>query len=189
MSELKEAIKKISGNHKKEFTVIDGYVISVDNSKDTFDFQPLNGGAEVHDVKLSSVENDGTTGAEVVVYPQPGSYAVIAFINGQQNNAIMINCSQVDSVKVNFSGAVTVDGPQITLNGGTNHGLVNIEPLVTKINTLETQLTALIGAFKNHKHGGVQAGGSITAATTQTAPAGIETNTVRADIEDTKITH
>lgn len=75
-------------------------------------------------------------------------------------------------------------------NEGTNDGLVNVKPLVQKINALENLVNTLLNAVTAF----VPAGSLADAAGLQAAiliglGSGINPITQQADIEDTKVTH
>ena len=75
---------------------------------------------------------------------------------------------------------VIIDCDNITFNGGNNGGLVNIQALVDKLNTIEDKLN-------NHEHAYVSSGGP---AVTTPLPGDVPlVNTQVKDLEDSKIKH
>lgn len=174
--------------------LIDGTVTAVNMDTDTCDFESLDGSKVLLDVKLTAVDNDGESGAEVVSYPVVGCFAVVAHIGNEPHNTMLVKCSQIASVKIKIAsvtmvidsdGNLTVNAPGATMvfNGGDNAGLVNIKPLVKKINALENKMNEFLRAFKIHSHPG------NNFVTTTLSPDIIDELTEQVDLEDTKIKH
>jgi len=180
-------------------TLVQGNIKTVDKDADTCVFTPLDGGADFLDVKLEALENVDGSRSEVVRYPEEGCYAIIGLMNNDPLDTFLIKASRYESVviliakqvKITASGDgnVTVDAQNITMNGGNNKGLVNLVPLVQKINSLEKTVNAHIAAFKVHTHLGVTVGTGVSGITGTAAPDSISPLTKSSELEDTNILH
>ena len=77
---------------------------------------------------------------------------------------------------------------KIEINGGKNGGLINIEDLVSHINTIEDDInnlkTAMSGWTPTPQDGGAALKGAVTSWAGQSI-----TKTKKSDIEDDKIKH
>lgn len=116
-----------------------------------------------------------------IVYPAIGSDCYIGFYGGSTNSPVVIGFQNAESVAISGQTDISLDSEQITLNGGENGGLINIQDLTSKLNEL-------VNAFNNHTHQitGVQPGsGSVTAPPVM-SPASTFT---ASDYEDTTVTH
>lgn len=187
----------MAGDHV--IVMIKGNVKSVDASADTCVVTPIDGGPDYLDVKLEAVDNAGGDRSDVIRYPKVGCDAIIGLINNQHNDTFLIKASAYDSVvitvaqkvviKAHGNGLVEISASKITINGGSNKGLVNVQPLVTKISNLEKKVNSFLSVFKAHKHLGVSTGGGVSGITNSTTPGSISPVTKKADLEDTKILH
>ena len=122
------------------------------------------GNIDLPDVRLraseAELEND------VVLIPKIGSAVIVGSLSGDLSQLAVLVCDEVDSVRV--SG-------QITLNGGKQGGLVNIQSLTDVLNKL-------VDSYNSHTHTGNQ--GAPTSPPTQTAESFNQ-----SDYEDTLINH
>ena len=89
---------------------------------------------------------------------------------------------------MNFDDLEAMNATLFQFNGGGNSGLVNIVPLVQKINAIENLLNEFIGKYNLHKHAGVQTGTGVSGLNDSTESTTL-TPTQKSDIEDTKVTH
>ena len=83
--------------------------------------------------------------------------------------------------------ALELQAGAIELNGGAHGGLVQVAPLVQRLNQMDAALNALRTAFNAHTH-------AVVAVGSPTGPAvpldsGASTPTTRQDLENTKIKH
>jgi hypothetical protein len=171
---IKEAIQNIVKNEEEIYSLI-GVVAEVDESKRTTTVFPIDGSAQIYDVKLQANES-GTTG--LVQIPTEGSEVVVKFLS--KETAFVSLCTEVDKV--------LIDTEEITINGGSNGGLININDLITKINTVENDLNSLKLALTSWVPVPNDGGAALKAATA-TYSGQTLTPTVVTDLEDTKITH
>jgi hypothetical protein len=194
---LRNNIRTMAG--KQVVIMIKGIVTAVDKDTDTMTLSPLDGSADYTGVLLEALDKTDDTESDVVRYPAIGAFAIIGLIDNNDLNTFLIKASQFESVTIliaksvkitaSGNGNVTIDANSIVFNDGNNSGLVNIQPLVTKINKLETVLNQQITAFKTHTHSGVTTGPGISGLSIIPAPSLITPLTKQSELEDTSITH
>lgn len=172
LSEIKQSIRKIAGQNRSQL-VFTAKVESVDGEKCSVSID----GLTISDVRLRSVINGENS--KILITPEQGSYVLVIDLSGGDfSNLAVIGYSQIEKIDVDAND-------KIIFNGGSNHGLVNIEELTQKLNEL-------VEAFNQHTHSGsfegtisdVPAAGSITLAPPTPHP---QFN--QQDYEDTNITH
>lgn len=170
---IKAEIKKDAD--KERFYSQHGTCKDVDKTERTCTFVPAGDDAERYNIRFQSLM--GSIRGWVVI-PVEGSAITVTFVN-----------------KSTGFVSLTEDIEEIIYQGGSNGGLINIEPLITKMNNLENAHNALLAKYNAHTH--------ITTATTVTLPAPIigvisptvatSTDTViptiRKDIEDKLFLH
>lgn len=193
---IKDHIKKMSG--EDTITLVKGTVTAVDKNTDTMSLSPIDGSADFMSVKLQAIDNTDQGRSDIVRYPTIGSFAIIGLLNNDDADTFLIMATKYESlvmivaqsVKITASGNgnVTIDATKITINGGNNNGLVNIVPLVTKLNSLEKTVNDHLISYKTHVHTGVTTGPGASGPTLSATPANIKL-TKKAELEDTKITH
>ena len=171
---IKEAIQRIVIDNEELYSVF-AKVLSVDEDKRTVDVAPIDGGASIFDVKLQANES-GTKG--LVQIPTKDSEVVVTFLS--KDTAFVSLCTEVDKI--------LIDTEEITINGGTNGGLININDLITKFNNIENDLNNLKLSLTSWvpvpSDGGAALKTVISSYASQTL-----TPTVVLDLEDNKITH
>lgn len=177
---IKQYIRQVAENTSRSITV--AKVVAV-NSREC-EVEPLYGDARIKHVRLNANIN-GSDG--IVMQPAKGSIVLVAHITEYDSAVIM--CSELDKViaKVGSSSYEMKDG-EILFNDGNNDGVVNIGPLVDKMNAIEKKVNALVNNYNAHTHGGVAPGGSVT-STTPSLVAGTLITTKQSDIEDTNLKH
>ncbi len=124
---IREAIIKIveDGQNFEIYSKI-GVATNVDKNLNTCDVTPLDGEAEILDVKLIATENE--TG--LIQYPLDGSNVIITFID--KDTAFLSMCTDVD---------------EVVYHGGNNGGLINISTLINELNKNNQILTAIKNGF------------------------------------------
>jgi hypothetical protein len=182
-------IKKL-GN-QMPIAIVDGTVISVNKSDDLCDVRPLNGDADLLDVKLAPVKNTDGKKSEFVVYPEVGSYVVVGFINNQDTNAMVISITDIESIKLNISslfglqvgsdGGIKLKFSSLQINGGGLGALPTIGALTDKLNALEGKLNDMFSKFDAHSH---PSDGAVSA----TKAPGTIAKTKAQDLANNKIT-
>lgn len=172
---VRELIREIVKDPNAEYYSIPVKITAVDETARTCDVEPLNGSAEIFDVRLQA-QKDGATG--FVLIPKVGSIGVVTFINSATGFLAMT--TDIDKI--------LIDCDVITFNGGTNDGLIKINDLITKLNAVENDLNTLKNIFQLWvpvpQDGGAKLKADATAWSTQTI-----TPTQKTDLENTKIKH
>lgn len=170
-----DLIRKIANQNK--ITVARATVISVDEEKGVCDCQLLSDEADIFDVKINAAINT-TKGIRVI--PTVDSIVYLIFEDNSNTEAFIALYSEVDKV--------LLDGENFQFNAGSNGGLVNIEDLVSKINTIEEDLNTLKNVFKSWT--AVPQDGGLALKLGAASWAGQTlTNTTVEDLEDPKIKH
>ena len=196
MSQTDKKIAQLidSISHKRgdaiSFTIMSGTVVagSVDTEEVTCTVLLSSDDADTptEGVLLNAVTLDANG---LILYPADGSNVWVAEIDGPGKWGI-IKCSDlVKAVVTCGSAKLTITDGLIQLNDGSLGGLVEVAALVGKLNTLENDLNMIKTIFKATWVPVPNDGG----AALKTAAAGWAgsslTDTVRGDIEDTKVKH
>ena len=131
---------------------------------------------EIPDVRLNchSTENSG-----IVITPKKDSYVLVTSIDGL--NFFVSQCSEVEKITIDCNG-------DIIINGGNNGGLINIEKLTQKINTIEKNINTLKEKINTWTPTPQDGGAGLRTACLTWAGQMI-TLTKTSDYEDTKVTH
>lgn len=166
-SDIKKKLQELC--QKQTSALILAEVKKVDGTTCTVAIDDL----ELSDVRLRAVVNEEESG--IVVSPKVGSMVMITDLShGNMRDWAVIMYSEIDN---------------ITINGGKNNGMINIQDLTDKLN-------ALVDWCKNHTHDGVitaVSGGSGLPATGTPGNTGKPITTPnefdKSDYEDDKITH
>jgi hypothetical protein len=171
---ISELLKQIVHDPTIEVYSIVCSVASVDETARTIDAKPINGDAEIFDVRLQSSINSSVG---FVAIPKINSFVVVTFLNKLTGYVAL--CTEIDKI--------LIDTPEITINGGNNGGMVNSGDLVGKINSLEQKVNDLITACSSQivtlAPSGAFPLASFFSSVTPLTP------TQTADIEDTKFKH
>lgn len=141
-------------------------VSSVDTGELTCVCSPVNGNADIIDVRLMTIAGNG-----FLIIPAVNSKVTVSFLDNSSGYV-----SQFSTVT------------EIQLNGDTYSGLVKIADLVTKLNNLENKVNDLITAMNTHVHTGVTTGAGSSAIGTVPI-VGALTPTVQANLENTTVKH
>lgn len=113
-------------------------------------------------LRATEIQHEG----EILLVPSVNSAVIVGSLTGDYSQLVVLQVDRVDSIKITGS---------VTLNGGKNGGLINIDGLTDSIN-------ALVDTFNRHTHTGNM--GSPT-----TPPTALAEKLNKKDYEDTKITH
>lgn len=114
------------------------------------------------------------------VKPALGSLCLIGILEGKEAYSFLINCEQVEEVEMNME--------RLKINGGENNGLVKVSELVEKLNTIESDLNTIKGAFNSWVPVPQDGGSSLKSAVASWANSSLQ-ETEQKDIENDKITH
>lgn len=141
MSELKEAIKKIAGTHKRDYVGL--YMCAVDSvneSDRTCVCTPLSGeyNGQLTDVNLSAEPNDG-----MLLIPEIGSTVVVLSSTNSEYYVVMCSDIQKYLLTVGNSQLVIVDN-EIKYNDGGFGGLIKIEELKSELDKVNGILQAIM---------------------------------------------
>ena len=174
-------IKKFLKN--EELYSLEGTFTNVRENVALADFMPLEG-AKVFNVRLN-ITRDSLDG--FILIPAEGSKGIITWMSKVTAYASMVGTIDKYILKAGETDIVYA-GEEITFNGGDNGGLINIATLVTKVNTLESDLNALKAAITAWIPVPTDGGTALKVITTAWAASQI-TPTVQAEIEDTNVSH
>ena len=130
------------------------------------------GGQDYYNVPLRTL----LTISNFIAYPKIGTVCDIFFTDSDTQSPSILDFQDADSIVITGQTEVNISAEQITINGGSNGGVINIGELTDKLNML-------VDAFNNHMHTngneGANTGVPITKADDFSA----------SDYEDDKITH
>ena len=161
-SEVRDVIRKICGVDNQGLIFFNAEVVTVDDETCTV----KRNGIEHTDVRLAAVV-DGNT-KNLLIKPKVGSMVLIADLSeGLMRDLAIIGWSEVET---------------ITINGGDFGGLVKIQELTNKLNTL-------VQAFNTHTHNVATTGTAAAQTGTATAIVTQAQQFSKSDYEDTKIKH
>ncbi len=145
-----------------------GTIVSVDEDEMTCEVEPIDGGANYADVRLMA-DPETTTG--IYFKPKVGSVVMI---------------SPQDDVTYFVSMYSEVD--EVWLRGTENGGVVKVSELVSKMNTIESDLNTLKTAFTSWVVVPSDGGAALKAASATWAAQTI-TATTANDIQSTTVKH
>jgi hypothetical protein len=175
---IQEAIKMITQRElaRSEMYCVLCTVNSVDTSERTCEVTPLNGKADLFDVRFQA-ELSLTEG--LFIEPKVNSTVLVAFINSVQ--AAVVMCSEIENIYIDTQG-------DTIFNGGTYDGMVKVGDLVTKMQQVEGKvndvLTALQGIVIPLAPSGTYSFLPIFSPITTINPL-----TQQSDLENTKVQH
>jgi hypothetical protein len=177
---IKEIIERAAKGDDELYSVV-ATVNEVDESARTCTCTPIDGGAQLFDVRLQA-----GTGAEtgLVQIPTKESQVVVTFLS--KDTAFISLFVEVEKVLLNCE--------EVTINNGDNGGLVIVQELVNKLNALEEAHNGLVTSFNTHIHnttatvGPSAVPGVITPTTSQNTDV-IAPTTQVVDLENTKVKH
>lgn len=175
---IKEIIEQVSKGDEELYSIV-ATVDEVDESARTCTCTPINDGAQLFNVTLQAARSASTGFVQI---PKVKSHVVVTFLS--KDTAFVSLCVEVDKVLLNCE--------EITLNDGTNGGLVVAQNLVNKINALESLVNQLVVSYKTHIHNAPQAPTGTLPTTPLLIPftgQNIAPITTAQDLENTKITH
>jgi len=192
--EIINAIEKIAGANRDHVNMITGTVVSYNENAATCVVQGQN------DVQIPDVNLQGGVCDGLLILPTVDSTVII--MGSTHNLYYVVAFSDIDKFYLQVAGAsitVTNDGNvainkgdngKIIMNGGGNGSLINITPLVQKINNIEDLLNDLIGKYNVHTHLLTLTTGTGTAAITASQEATTITSPTSVNnIEDANVTH
>lgn len=119
MENFKEIIQALA-KEELEIYSIRGKVTVVNEDSRTCDVEPLDGGAEIFDARLQGATG-GSSG--IVVIPKLNSEVIVSFLS--EDLGFIALTTEVDKI--------LIDTPEITINGGSNKGLIIVDLLAAEI--------------------------------------------------------
>lgn len=173
VSEIRKSIKTIASSNWKATCFI-AKVVDVNGEECTIEID----GLQLTDVRLRAVVNGETS--KILITPKKDSYVLVTDMMGDMSQLVVVNFSEIEKIEI--------DADKIVFNGGDNHGLVNIDDLVKRLNNIERDITSLKTAILEwvpvSQDGGVALKGALSDWLGNELAF-----TMREDMEDTKITH
>lgn len=171
-----EIVKKLKELTALPLIVTSAVVLSVDSDALSMLVQPKDE-AELL-VRLKSAIDDSSE--YMVQIPRVGSSVLVALIENDESEAVLLKANELDQLMVKIGDILfEITGSGVSFNGGNNGGLINIEQLVNKLNTLEERMIT-------HQHI-CAAPGSVTAP--DPASNTLIAQTQVSELEDNKVTH
>ena len=171
--EIKDVLDTLMKQHlnKHEIYSVVCNVDSVDLGNRSCICTPVNGGAEIQDVRIQA-SIGGTTG--LFIEPVVDSKVVVTFLSKEIGFVSLF--TDIENVYLDFNS-------QVIFNGGANGAMVKIDDLVYRMNLIENKINTMIGAFAAHVH--VETGGSTSqTVTSMGASLGLTSST---DIDNQEI--
>lgn len=186
MSNIADIVRKmVRGEIPVQVTVCK--VLSVDQGNCTIQAEPVNGHAEMHNVKLRAAADGANTG--FVLFPVPGTHVLVASIDNNVNNSFVVMIEQFDRLRISqdngFSLEVNPQG-QVLFNGGNQGGMVIVGNLVARLNSIESDLNTLRTLFNTWIVTPSDGGAALKALITPWASSPLSA-TQPSQIENTRI--
>jgi len=183
---ITQAIQTLAGTYNADTVhLVSAEVDSVNISERTCNVTTVSGKNQtaIENVKLMSAIDDG-----VLFIPSIGSTVQVLFSN--YNLPFVVQYSEIDKILfISGSSQLQIIDGKIMLNDGSKGGLIEVIPLVQKLNNLENLVNDLSTKFNSHTHILTLTSGTGTAAPTANPQTTVLTQTKRNDIENTLITH
>lgn len=176
MYEIGKMIKTIAEDKTAEIYSVVCTVESVDEGQRTADVAPINGNAEIFDVRLQSSLN-GLNG--LCIFPVVGSVVVVTFLNKLTGYISLF--SEIEKIVLDVNDTIEI-------NGGTNGGIVKVNDLLNKLNAVENDLNNLKSLLSAWVPVPSDGGASLKTALASYFSQTI-TPTLLVDIENDKIKH
>lgn len=164
--ELGESLRNI-GSGGRTITIYQGIVNSVDGNLCEVQI----GNIAIPDVRLRASETDDD--GEMLITPKVGTAVTIGSLSGDLSQLVVL---QVDHIET------------IVINGGKLGGLINIEQLTEKLNTIEDDINSLKNVMSTWTPV-AQDGGAALKTSVSTWAGQTLTKSQRGDYEDETIKH
>lgn len=143
--------------------------------------EPIGDHADIYQVRFIAA---GSTGLKVV--PLPDSVVLVSFLEDGSGYISMF--SEIKSISWDLGSGMTLEATDsgFVFNGGALDGMVKLNDLVAKLNTLENKINDLITAIAAWAPVANDGGAALKAALTTWLLTSL-TPTVNADLENTDI--
>lgn len=144
----------------------------------------------VDDLDLPDVRLTPTTTVrddKQLLTPAIDSFILVGSLSGDLNNLCVLAADTLASAKLTIGDiSVFIDKEGVVLNGGELGGLVKLEELIKKLNTLESQLNQLKNILKEWTPTPNDGGAALKTVTSTWAGQPIAT-TKRSELENIKV--
>lgn len=201
MNNIAESIRRMAQGGRQTVSLI-CTVDAVDKEARTVDCTPLDESAPMLGVNLQA-NQESKFG--IVVYPRVGSYVVVGFV-ADGSAGVVLATDDIESIEIvvsdktsrvlideervridvdqETSAELTKDG--VVFNGGSLGGLVKVEELTDRLNTIENDINSLKQAFSGWVIMPQDGGAALKSAALDWASQTL-TLTKRGDYENEKV--
>jgi hypothetical protein len=185
MSVFEQAIKQILKKELKA-TITAGKVTKVNGNVCDVERDDL---PELLDVRLNSIQKDLSSSFTII--PAEGSIVLCAIIEGAEEEAVVISCSEIEAVEVWFDAGKT-KGFKLNKNGaiyddGSNGGVVIAPTLKAQLDIMTARIDFIMETLKTVNTAALHPNPGWTAAITPTIEA-LPTEDF-SNIENDRLTH
>ncbi len=177
-------------------------VDAIDKAARTIDCTPLNEGAPLLGVNLQANQE---VDFGLCLFPEPGSHVVVGFVaDGAAGVVLLTEKIESAEIVIGDSSAVMdadglrfdigdisahIDKNAVTFNGGRLGGLVKVEALTKRLNTIENDINELKNIFATSWIPVAQDGGAALKTAAASWYGSRLTPTQRNDYENAKVKH
>jgi hypothetical protein len=176
-SAFERAVKQIVGKMVKPDVLV-GVAVNVTDK--TCDIIRENA-PELKQVRLNAIDDDLQT--YITTVPAENSSVIVAIIEGERTEAIILKCSEVAKIIGKIGGSeFEMTGSSIVANSGQNGGVPNITPLIDWMGMVHNDLITLQSLLSSHLVAGNGAALAMVFNPTTPAPS-------QNQLEDTKVKH
>lgn len=163
---IKDAIRQLVKTDDVLYSVL-CTVKSVDTTNNICDCEPINGDADLLEVRLMAQNETG-----FLIVPKVDSVVVVTMINKYTGYVAMF--SEIE---------------KIYLNGDNYDGLVKIGDLVEKLNNLEDLVNDLVTKYNAHTHPYVNVSTPAVTSPTTSLETTVLVPTQQSELENTTVVH
>lgn len=163
---IKDIVRKMVENEIGQKEPIYCTVKSVDDTEKTCVASPVNGDPDILDVRLIGNNGNG-------IFLKPAVDSIVAVVMVDEFVGFVALYSQLES---------------ITIGDGSFNGLIKIDNLVTRLNTIESDINDIKTAFTNWTPVANDGGAALKTAASSWSGSQL-TETVKGDIENPNVTH
>lgn len=201
MSNIRDIVRELAKGEGEAYSLI-CTVDAIDREARTVDCTPIDEGAPLLGVNLQA--NQGSSFG-IVAFPRVGSFVVVGFVSDGSAGVVLLT-DDIESVEVttaedksrivaddygvrinvgeDTSAELTADG--IVLNGGSLGGLVKVEELTGRLNTIENDINSLKSVFTGWAPVSQDGGAALKSSVSSWAAQRL-TPTKRGDYENEKV--
>ena len=183
MSQIAKLIGQLSGSAPAVLKGCgDKYV---DRDARAVDCEPLDESAPILGCSLQG-DQEGEEG--FLLLPKVGSYVIVGLVDGQDTGVVLLT-DELEALDVKIGDKTlhfTSEG--IVFNGGELGGIIKIEELTAKLNTIEQDINALKQALSAWTPIPSDGGAALKAAVTSWAGKPLQ-KSKRGDYEDPNVKH